>query len=306
MAPTDAEIKAQLKAFVFGGEEWPRAPIWHRPEEVGLEYETIFFPASDGVPIEGWFMPRKGSDKLIICVTPRWFNRGGFPAHLAPWNTLIPGNDYDVDFVKDYRILHDAGYNVVCFDSRNFGHSGAANGGITCPQFCARDVVGVLDYVRSREDTKNMATGLFSRCNGAGATMYAMQEHPEVFEGIRCMVAPQPFSHKVFFDQALKGLQLPASYLEDMKHYFRIKTSVDLEDMGILPWPKSVRLPTLMYQVRDDPVATATDAQEIFDAIPISEKKLHWITGTHLRFEGYTFFQKHPEMVLEWFAKYMA
>jgi uncharacterized protein len=305
MAHTDAEIKAKLKAFVDGCEEYPRAPIWHRPEEVGLEYQTISFPASDGVPIEGWLMPRKGSDKLIICVTPRWFNRGGLPAHLAPWSTLIPRNDYDVDFVKDYKLLHDAGYNVVCFDQRNFGYSGAANGGITSPKFCARDVLGVLDYVRSREDTKNMTIGLFSRCNGAGATMYAMQEHPEVFEGIRCMVAPQPFTHTVFFEQTLKGLQFPASYLEDMKHYFKVKTSIELDEMGILPWPKAIRVPTLMYQVKDDPVTTQKDAIDIFEAIPVAEKKLHWITGTDLRFEGYTFFQKHPEIVLEWFAKYM-
>ncbi|KPI36206.1 uncharacterized protein AB675_8877 [Cyphellophora attinorum] len=303
---SDAEIKAQLKAFVFGGDEWPRAPIWHQPEEVGLKYETIFFPATDGIPIEGWFMPRQDSNQLIVCVTPRWFNRAGFPAHLEPWNTLLPGNDYDVDFVKDYKLLHDAGYNVVCFDNRNFGYSGAANGGITSPELCARDVIGALNYVRLREDTKAMTIGLFSRCNGAAATMYAMQEHPEVFEGIRCMVAPQPFSHNVFFAQTLKRMGLPDKYMEDMRQYFQVKTSIDLDDMGVMPWPKSVRVPTLMYQVWDDPVATNDDAQEIFDAIPIEEKKLHWITGTQVRFEGYTFFQKQPEMVLEWFAKYMA
>ena len=28
------------------------------------------------------------------------------------------------------KILHDAGYNVLAYDLRNFGHSGAANGGI--------------------------------------------------------------------------------------------------------------------------------------------------------------------------------
>jgi uncharacterized protein len=306
MASTETEIRAQLKAFVFGCDEWPRAPIWHRPDEVGLQYETVFFPASDGVRIEGWFIPRPGSDKLIISVTPRWFNRGGFPAHLSPWDTLIPPNNTDVDFVRDYKILHDAGYNVLCFDNRNFGYSSDANGGITSPQLCARDVIGAVQYVRSREDTKTMTTGFFSRCNGASATMYAMQEQPHIFEGIRCMVLPQPFSHTVFFEQYLKGRGLPGSYLKDMRHYFRMKTSIDLDDMGVLPWPKAVRVPTLMYQVKDDPVSTPKDAQDIFDAISASEKKLHWIMGTDLRFEGYTFFQKHPEMVLDWFAKYMA
>jgi hypothetical protein len=48
-------------------------------------------------------------------------------------NSLIP----------DYKILHDAGYNVLAYDLRNFGHSGAANGGIASSGiFEARDVAG--------------------------------------------------------------------------------------------------------------------------------------------------------------------
>ena len=51
------------------------------------------------------------------------------------------GNGFEVNLVPDYKILHDAGYNVLAYDLRNFGLSGAANGGIASGGiFEARDV----------------------------------------------------------------------------------------------------------------------------------------------------------------------
>ncbi|MBL0910633.1 alpha/beta hydrolase, partial [Pectobacterium carotovorum] len=46
-----------------------RTPILRWPNEYGMEFEEIFFPAIDGVTVEGWFIPAD-SDKLIICNHP--------------------------------------------------------------------------------------------------------------------------------------------------------------------------------------------------------------------------------------------
>ncbi|WP_150254421.1 hypothetical protein [Nocardiopsis deserti] len=40
------------------------------------------------------------------------------------------GDGLGNDFVRDYRILHDNGHNVLAFDFRNCGLSAAANGGM--------------------------------------------------------------------------------------------------------------------------------------------------------------------------------
>ncbi len=104
------------------------------------------------------------------------FTRSGMPTHLEPWRSVwaASGNGFEVDFVPDYRILHDAAYHVLTYDLRNHGLSGAANGGITSSGiFEARDVVGSLTYARSRPDTRKMAIGLFSRCLGASSTFAA-------------------------------------------------------------------------------------------------------------------------------------
>ncbi|WP_437292327.1 alpha/beta hydrolase family protein [Sorangium sp. So ce406] len=285
-----------------------RSPILHSPAEHALTYEDVTFPSQDGVPLEGWFIPASGSDKIIIANHPRWFSRSGLPSHLEPWRSLgaATGNDFEVNFVPDYKILHDAGYNVLAYDLRNFGHSGAANGGIfTVGRFEARDVIGSLSYVRSRRDLRDMAIGLFSRCVGCNATMFAMTKHPEAFDGVRCMVSPQPLSGRVALERALERLGIPADRIDDLEERIRLHTSFKLDDFSPVPWAKSVMVPTLLYQVRDDLYTRPDDVQAIYDNIPIVQKKLFWIEGTTRRWDGYTYFAKDPSQMLEWFDTYM-
>ena len=49
-----------------------------------------------------------------------------------------------------------------------------------------------------------------------------------------------------------------------------------------------------------------SDVQAMFDNIPVTDKKLAWIHGTTRRWDGYLEFQRHPEPMLEWFAKHMS
>jgi hypothetical protein len=75
-------------------------------------------PIRGSVPLEGWFISAAGSDKIVIANHPRWFGRAVLPAHLDPWKSLFAavGNDFEVGFLPDYQILHDAGYNVLAYD----------------------------------------------------------------------------------------------------------------------------------------------------------------------------------------------
>ena len=303
------QIEKTLRRLAEGFRTWPNAPILHRPDEQGLDYEDVSFPSEDGVPLEGWFIPVPGSNKVVIANHPRWFNRSGLPSHLEPWRSLggSAGNDFEVNFIPDYKILHDAGYNVLAYDMRNFGHSGTANGGVfSVGRYESRDVIGSLNYIRSRADTRAMTIGLFSRCAGGNATMFAMTHRPRAFDGVRCMVSPQPLSSGVAMERALERLGIPAAYISQLGEYVRLQTSFRLDEFSPVPWAKSVKLPTMLYQVRDDVYTRPDDIQAMFDNIPIADKKLFWIEGTTRRWDGYTYFQRHPEQILEWFARFMA
>jgi uncharacterized protein len=302
------EADEALRRFADGFSWLRRAPVLHSPSEHGLEYEDVTFPARDGVPLEGWFIPAPGSGKLIIANHPMGFSRSGMPTQYEPWHAdwAASGNGFEVDLVPDYKILHDAGYNVLAYDLRNHGLSSAANGGVSTHGITEwRDVAGSLAYARTRPGTGDMTIGLFSRCMGAVATFAAMTRSPAAFDGVRCLVSPQPVTPRIIVERRLAVLGL-GDRLDDFNTLIRLRTSVGLEQRVPQEWARNVRVPTFLYQVRGDILTHPSDVQAMFDNIPVAEKKLQWIEGTTARWDGYLEFQRRPQPMLDWFAQYMS
>jgi hypothetical protein len=46
-----------------------------------------------------------------------------------------------------------------------------------------------------------MTMGLFSRCLGCNSTFSAMTQFPEVFEEVRCLVAPQSVTTRAIIER---------------------------------------------------------------------------------------------------------
>jgi uncharacterized protein len=307
-ALTEDQIDRLLQGMADSFAQQLRAPILHTPAEHGLDYQDVTFPALDGVPLEGWFIPAAGSDKLIIANHPMGFSRAGIPAHLEPWRSIWApsGNDFEVNLVPDYKILHDAGYNVLAYDLRNFGHSSAANGGIASSGiFEARDVAGSLAYARSRGETAGMTIGLFSRCLGCSSTFAAMTQYPGAFDAVRCLVGPQPVTMKITVQRRLAMAGVPADRIDDLEQRLILRTSIGFARRAPREWARNVRIPTFLYQVHDDVLTEPGDVQTMFDNIPVPDKKLQWVGGTTRRWDGYLEFQRHPEPMLGWFATHM-
>ena len=307
-SPSEEEIAKRLKDIANGWAYPPRSPVLRTPGDEGLDYEDVTFPAQDGVPLEAWFIPCPGSDRLVIANHPMMFNRYGFPSHLEPWRSFgaDSGNTFEVDYVADYRILHEAGYNVLTYDERNFGLSGEGNGGLNSGgRTQGRDVIGSLSYARSRADLKNMGIGLFSRCNGANANLFAVHTQPRYFDDVRCMLLCQPLSVGSVMKRTLEGMGL-GDRIDQLDREIHLAASLTFDQMSPNEWAGSVKTPTFVYQVHDDVLTTPADVQATFDAIPIAEKKLHWIRGTTKRWDGYLEFQRRPEPMLAWFGEYMA
>lgn len=280
-----------------------RSPVFRRPDEVGLAYEDVFFPSQDGVPLEGWFIPAK-SNKIIICNHFMPGNRYGYAGHSEGFQNF---GGFEVNFLPQYKALHDAGYNILAYDLRNHGLSGQGNGGnVTIGLREYRDVIGSLQYVNSRADTKDMVKGLLSICLGCNSTIVAMDKNPEYFKDIKAMVALQPISLKYFIEKAAENQNLK---VKEATEYFaeslRSANGFILEELSPTPYAKSVTVPTKMFQVRNDYRTNVADVQEIYDKLLSEEKELYWIEGTDERFEGYNFLARNPQHMLEWFEKYV-
>jgi pimeloyl-ACP methyl ester carboxylesterase len=278
-----------------------RTPILRRPDEYGMEYEDVFFPAMDGVTLEGWFIPGD-SDRLIICNHPMPCNRYGYPGHLEPWTDF---GGFEVNFLPETKILHDAGYNILAYDIRNHGRSGVGSGGIIGHGVLEyRDVIGSLRYAQSRVDTKDMKTSLYSRCLGANSTVVAMTKYPAEFRHILAMIALQPAAPRGFVESALDRAGI-VDGRESFDRALHRRSGYRLDDFRPIEDTTAVTVPTLVAQVHDDFTMPPPYVQKIYDTISATDKKLFWIEGTDLRFQGYNYFGEHPELILEWFDTHM-
>jgi hypothetical protein len=62
----------------------------------------------------------------------------------APWTGF---GGFEVNFLPEYKVLHDAGYNILAYDMRNHGRSGMGSGGVNGHGVLEyRDVIGSLHY----------------------------------------------------------------------------------------------------------------------------------------------------------------
>lgn len=282
-----------------------RTPILKTPADYGLSYEDVFFSSMDGIALEAWFIPAEGSDKLIICNHPMTMNRYGFPGHLAPWSSF---SDVVVEFGNVYKALVNAGYNVLTYDMRNHGRSASANGGVCGTGLLEyRDVIGAMQYVQSHESLGQMTVGLFNPCAGGNAAMVAMKKHPEYFTDVKALVSPQPCSMLLARKAILEPIGLDGFIPELDEMQVKLGGFTNAE-MSPHEYAKSVTMPTLLIQVTKCPWSTQPlDVQTTFDNLPLASdnKKLFWIEDTDKRFDGYNYFGKHPEMMVDWFNKYM-
>lgn len=296
-----AVIQTALKEIAHSMVKPQRAPILRTPADYGMEYEDIFFPSFDGVPLEGWFIPAD-SNKLIIFNHPGTMNRYGFPGHVEPWSQFV---NFEVNFVKIQAELHKAGYNILAYDMRNHGNSGEANGGVTgMGLYEWRDVIGAMQYVQSSEKLKNMTVGLYSQCAGANATFIAMTKQPEFFQDVKCFVCPQPASLNIGVKEII-SLQGLGDYMDELDEEMRKQGGFATHEMSPHPYAQNVQVPTFIIQVRDDTWSRPEDVQTTFDNLTVKEKKLFWIEGTTRRFDGYNYFGEHPEQMIEFFGTYM-
>ena len=132
-----------IKYFEQKNVYFPTKGIEATPEDIGLEYEDIFFKTIDGVRLNGWFIPvSEAKVTFIFC-----HGNGGNISHR----------------LESINGLHKIGLNIFIFDYRGYGRSG----GKISEQGTYLDAVAAYNYVISREDVDKDAIIAFGRSLGA-------------------------------------------------------------------------------------------------------------------------------------------
>ena len=140
--------------FVF----FPTAEVRYTPEDVGLAYEEVFFPTSDGHRLHGWYVPGNSDTTLL------WFH----------------GNGGNIGYrVEELALVHARlGVNVFIFDYRGYGKSE----GSPSERGIYRDARAALAYLQTRPEFAS-ETGpgqivYFGRSLGAAVAIELAADQP--------------------------------------------------------------------------------------------------------------------------------
>jgi fermentation-respiration switch protein FrsA (DUF1100 family) len=146
---------------------YPTKSIDLTPDELGLEYEDVTFPTSDGLKLSAWFLP--AAQPAMGTVIHYHGNAANISNHI----------------LASYWLVWE-GYNLLVFDYRGYGES---QGSVTRAG-TIRDGHAALDYVLSRSDVDPERIFAFGQSlGGAVATVVAAER-----EEIRAVVLDSTFS----------------------------------------------------------------------------------------------------------------
>lgn len=284
------------------------------PGDYGMAFTDVDIVTADNIRLSAWEIPAAtASDKTVIVNHPLTTTRYGSDAGL---------DGVSAEFLPMVKHLHDAGYNIVMYDHRGQGDSDGGVGstaigtealvgaGVTEWQ----DVAASLRYVLSHSEFGDDEIVFLSQCMGANATFLAWKNEPELFANaqIKGLIANQPtlsYNMTDRFIRAKTGFDLVDRVLEAQRerHGFGFAEALD--------YVPSLTVPVLFAQVEQDIYTFNTetgqnDIQEIMDATP-TEHSIVWIGpdqdtpfGTGSRFDGYQYFNHHPEALLDFLAQY--
>jgi len=285
--------------------------VWKNPAAYGMEYKDVDIIAADGIRLSAWEIIRPDTKKLAIVNHPLMCNRYGSSKGV---------DDVPVEFIPMVRHLYVAGYSIITYDQRAQGDSDGNKGAkLKGPTECIggagaeewKDVIGVLNHVKANWPEHEVA--LVGQCMGANSIFKLFTEQPTAFDGVnvKCFTALQPTrSNQMRGRMTLIKMGMDVS--EDAG-----KLQVELHGFAgvdcVMNAP-DVKFPTLVAGMKVDQYAgddKGNDIQDIFDALTVEKKLLFFGPGTDnpfgkgLRFEGYGFYNYHPEPLVEFMDSYM-
>jgi pimeloyl-ACP methyl ester carboxylesterase len=281
-------------------------PITETPSDYDMEFEDISFKTEDNITLKGWLVTAN-SNNLIIMVHPGYFSRVGFD----PKNQgLAKITNIEVKFLPTLKQLHEANYSIIFFDLRNHGESGKSNSGrvyVGLDEY--KDVLAVMNYIKTRPDLQKKKKAFFSMCTGANATIIAMHYQPDVFQDIECLLALQPVAANHFIWNLVKNLYTIVSAIiivPIVSLISRVWSGRWYFEMSPLNYCKDIKCPVLYVQAKTDKWATLSDIQLFYDTSP-EPKEIIFIEEEYPlhRFDMYNYFGDKSKVMLDYFDKHM-
>lgn len=208
-----------------------------------LPFSNIRIPTSDGLMLDGWFIPDGNADRAIVICHGAGANKGNFIWFAAP--------------------LSHRGYNLLFFDFRAHG---ASDGRTTSYGLRERlDVIAAVDWLKRHEpDRSRLVIGLGSS-QGSMALALAAGEDTR----IDAIILDSPFvsPYELVMDRAryvpvigplFAHILLAEVSLQTGENFFTLSAERAVAALG--------RRPVMVIHGSEDPVMPAAHSQRLYDA----------------------------------------
>lgn len=224
------------------------------PDRIGLRYENVHFPSSDGLTLHGWFLPAEGRARGTVL--------------------FLHGNAENIStHIGSVYWLPQEGYNVFLFDYRGYGDSQ----GIPTLRGAIDDTESALQALLARPDIDPTRIILFGQSLGGALATYVAAHSPQRLH-LKALIIDSTFSSYRSIAREVLGtiwftwpLQWPLSFT----------VSDAYSPLEAIPHVSPV--PLLIIHSEKDPVIGVHHARRLFEAA--KDPKELWIlpNGLHIQ-----------------------
>ena len=215
------------KRFVF----FPVAELLFTPSDIGLEYQDVSFQTSDGLSLQGWFIPggSAGGSTGGSGLTWVWFHgNGGNIGHR----------------IEELALAHHrTGENIFIFDYRGYGQSE----GSPSEKGTYLDSRAAMEYLRSRPDVDPSKIVYLGHSLGAAVALELSLTQPPL-----ALVLVSPFAS--VRDMARLTLPFPPAGWLVRNHYDNI------------PRIQMLNIPLLVLHGDLDDTVPISQGRKLFEA----------------------------------------
>ena len=257
-------------------------PEWRRlkasPSDYGLRAEVVSFRSEDGIALKAWWLPGQ-KDGLAA-------TQSSMPSRASI--ILAHGReDNRSGMLPRAKFLVAAGFNVLDVDLRNHGESGGDY--VTPGDLEARDVMGGVDYLRSRDEQAPI--GMLGFSYGAVAGLHAAARSIK----IRAVVADSAFisnadlRSRVAHSSAVSWTSKMRAWLGRLPLLdstsdliFRLRTGIDLggdERDSLTAIDAIQNRPIFFVSGERDWIAPPENARKMYQRARSPRKELMIVTG---------------------------
>jgi hypothetical protein len=224
------------------------------PERLGLKYEDVYFNASDGTRLHGWFLPAPGKALGTIL--------------------FLHGNAENIStHIMSVRWLPERGFNVFLLDYRGYG----ASAGKPTLAGVQDDVESALKMLTARPGVDAGRIVVFGQSLGGAIAVHRVA-HTAYRENIRALVVESAFSgYRRITREKLGDFWLTWPFQYPLSWTVSDKYSPSEAVAGISP------IPLLIIHGDRDPIVPAHHGQRLFELA--REPKQLWIVpgGGHIQ-----------------------